>query len=547
MKKWPMVSWFDPIHIMETGVQIVISTVLGTRSDIRWMEATVEDQCFFDYAKTYSGEDFWFDYMADTGDGWDSTRAMAKLVGKESLTFEGVDEKLYRGNFLVLGGDEVYPCASKEAYKERLVAPFENAHPPKPQRGENDPPHIYAIPGNHDWYDGLVSFMRLFHQDRCISIWKTRQKRSYFALKLPKGWWLWGVDSQLESDIDWPQVQYFQKMADLMSDHDRLIVCTAEPYWIYAHLNKNPDLDNNLLFLLGDKVLGPKHITLYLSLAGDLHHYRRHQDKSDSNRHKIVSGGGGAFLHPTHKGRVNSINVQETEHVEEALREGATISRMPKAGRSRATLIRKFKLRKQFPDEATSRELTWRNLLFHYYNPWFGLVTAIAYLALGMTIHAQSWWDLWPYSPPSGSTVILALGFLGVCVYFCDFTKPALRWGWGLIHGAAHVAVATILGVLANQWAGADIHNWPSLGAHFLALFGGGYIIGPLMLGVYLWFSLNRLGIHHNEAFSALRNPDYKNFLRMRIKSDGSLEVFAIGLPDVKGKPMLIERVKPIL
>ncbi len=71
----------------------------------------------------------------DTGDGWDSTRAMAKLVGEEALTVEGVDEKLYRGKFLVLGGDEVYPCASKEAYKERLVAPFEDAHPPKPQRG----------------------------------------------------------------------------------------------------------------------------------------------------------------------------------------------------------------------------------------------------------------------------------------------------------------------------------------------------------------------------------------------------------------------------
>lgn len=543
-----MVSWYNPFHILGTGVQIVISTVLGTRSDIRWMEATVETQSFFDYSEMPADGDFWFDYMADTGDGWKSTRAMAKLVGEDALTFEGVDEKLCRGKFLVLGGDEVYPCASKEAYKERLVAPFEDAHPALPQRGEDDPPHVFAIPGNHDWYDGLVSFMRLFHQGRCISIWKTRQKRSYFALKLPKGWWLWGVDTQLESDIDWPQVQYFREMADQMQDNDHLIVCTAEPYWIYASLNENPDLDNNLLFLLGDKVLGPKHVTLYLSLAGDLHHYRRHEHESDPKRQKIVSGGGGAFLHPTHKGGVDSIYVQETEHVSKPLRKGDRVAVMPKAGRSRATLKREFKLRKQFPDESTSAGLTWKNLVFHIENGWYGLVPAVAYLILGMTIHAESWSDLFPAAPPAGSTVILAIGFLAVCVYFCDSVKWWVRLlVGGFVHGGLNVAFAVILAVLANQWAGVDMHSWASLGAHFLVLFGGGYIISPLLLGLYLSLSLNCGGIHHNEAFSALRKEGYKNFLRMRIKNDGSLEIFAIGLADIEKDPELIERVGPIV
>ena len=50
---------------------------------------------------------------------------------------------------------------------------------------EGAPPDMYALPGNHDWYDGLTSFMRLFCQGGWVGAWRTRQRRSYFAVKLP--------------------------------------------------------------------------------------------------------------------------------------------------------------------------------------------------------------------------------------------------------------------------------------------------------------------------------------------------------------------------
>ena len=126
------------------------------------------------------------DYVADLGDGWDSTYAVASLLASPSLTLSLRDGstgpvKTERGRLLVMGGDEVYPTASREGYQERTVGPYECA------LRETDPPHpnLFAIPGNHDWYDGLVSFSRLFCQERWFGGWKTRQRRTYFAIQLP--------------------------------------------------------------------------------------------------------------------------------------------------------------------------------------------------------------------------------------------------------------------------------------------------------------------------------------------------------------------------
>jgi len=58
----------------------------------------------------------------------------------------------------VMGGDEVYPHANSTFYTKQLLNPYAWAFPdPEPKR-LNGPP-VYAILGNHDWYDGLVLFL----------------------------------------------------------------------------------------------------------------------------------------------------------------------------------------------------------------------------------------------------------------------------------------------------------------------------------------------------------------------------------------------------
>jgi len=73
------------------------------------------------------------------------------------------------------------------AYEDRFIGPFAAA---LPKTDAPDKPDLYALPGNHDWYDGLVTFLRVFCvRDGRVGNWVTRQRRSYFALKLPHDWW----------------------------------------------------------------------------------------------------------------------------------------------------------------------------------------------------------------------------------------------------------------------------------------------------------------------------------------------------------------------
>jgi hypothetical protein len=95
-------------------------------------------------------------------------------------------------------------------------------------------------------------------------------------LKLPYGWWLLGTDVQLAADIDEQQVKFFRKVADQFQPTDRVILCNAEPHWITSAVygKLDPEYNENNLEFLEEKILQGK---VSVFLAGDLHHYRRHE------------------------------------------------------------------------------------------------------------------------------------------------------------------------------------------------------------------------------------------------------------------------------
>ncbi|MDQ2921174.1 MAG: metallophosphoesterase, partial [Acidobacteriota bacterium] len=463
----------------------------------------------------YSTKDqIWIDYVADTGDGWDSTYAVAYQVGQPQLDLQGTGEPIPRGDILVFGGDQVYPVANRKSYRERLVEPYEAALP------ETNPPspHVFAVPGNHDWYDSLVSFTRLFCSRRWFGGWKTRQSRSYFALKLPHRWWLIGVDVQLDSDIDIPQVKFFKRIARRMGEGDRVILCTAEPHWIFAKIYKQYDAEineNNLAFL-DKKVFTKQQIAVYLS--GDLHHYRRHA--TDGGLQKITAGGGGAFLHPTH-------------------------------GDDVAELDGGYRLRKAFPPENKSKKLTWKNLGFLFLNPWFGLVTAMLYTLTCWSVMANvgrfgihQWqWAIKraiATSIANPTAVFWILLVWGGFLLFTDVHSTAYRIIGGTLHGFTHVLSTFLIGWGAT-YIGVTYLGFPFRSPRQLLLAGPiifvlGWIVGSIVMGVYLLISLNLFGRHSNEAFSALACPDWKNFLRLKIDANGKLTIFPIGIRRVARK-----------
>ena len=73
-KRPGMVDWYAPLELMQTGVRTLASTALGAMIDTRTIlagSATMED-CVFDYSKG-DRDSLSFDYLADTGDGFDAT------------------------------------------------------------------------------------------------------------------------------------------------------------------------------------------------------------------------------------------------------------------------------------------------------------------------------------------------------------------------------------------------------------------------------------------------------------------------------------------
>ncbi len=190
----------------------------------------------------------------------------------------------------MLGGDQIYPTASAKAYQGRLQDPYRCARPGDSGGGER---HVYAIPGNHDWYDGLTAFIRLFCQrsQRTIGTWRTQQRRSYFAVRLREGWWLWSADLALEDDLDPPQQDYFDDQAQFLKPGDRVILCLPSPTWVAAFdatAREQPEVSqqSNKAKLI-EKRVRLAQARVVLALAGDLHHYARHEFGRRNQPHPI--------------------------------------------------------------------------------------------------------------------------------------------------------------------------------------------------------------------------------------------------------------------
>jgi len=543
--RMPMVGWFDPGQLIRTGFRSAVSIIVGEQSDRRVIQAlgsrhvdvhdysTIDDPLIGSHLR----DSLWLDYLADTGDGFNPTYACAWLLSQPRLEVAGTDgqsHQLPRAALLVLGGDQVYPAPSREAYQSRLVVPFETAS------RWTDPSHtadVFAVPGNHDWYDGLSAFLRLFCSDvggRQMGAWQTRQTRSYFTLKLPGGWWLIGADSQLQADLDVPQIAYFESVAQRMSPGERLIICLSTPVWVHAHKYRQMGevMDETDLIYLRDHVFAPRGVTVSVHLSGDLHHYRRHEeldpDEPLAPVQKITAGGGGAFLHPTHDEDVSLIEDHEERH------DGS-------AGRTR-----RFALKSCYPSMRQSWWMSFGNLAFGVINPRFGIVPALIYLMTAWLVSAAVGYRQ-ADNPLQALRLTIAafanepgltLWVIAVVAAFVGFNVTRSvwhRWAGGIAHAAAHWVAMFYIGWGARL----VVEHWlPGEGPFSLLLsagliFAGGWVVGSVIMGLYLLISLNVFGRHSEEAFSALRIQDYKNFLRIHIASDGTLTIYPLAVDRV--------------
>jgi hypothetical protein len=444
-----MVAWYDPRLLARVGIRTMVSSVFGQYADQRLIQAATDNIDNGSLADRYDYRDptpedpmrrialdgtgaYWIDYIADTGDGFETTYGMAYLLAQDKLGVRGAADPLTHGDILVMGGDQCYPQATREEYKRRLLTPFEWAYDvPEPQR------KLFAIPGNHDWYDGLAAFDSLFCSSRdrlskakgnAIGGWQCQQHRSYWALRLPYNWWIWGCDIQFSQYLDLAQVNYFAEIAEQMGPDDKVILCIAEPSWLLADQTGEDEEQN---FFKITAIARSRGARVCAVIAGDWHHYNRYY-QPELDVHFFTAGGGGSFLHPTHVLR-NQISVQWPEaqaaddmsdttrpitpgggrwraqdydirlskekakglakdvvadvgkavqDVGEAVQETVIDPIMRETGGSKPKRSRrpiKPQEPKCYPEKWTSILLSFRNLWFPFYNKWFAAGIGLVY------------------------------------------------------------------------------------------------------------------------------------------------------------------------
>jgi hypothetical protein len=481
------------------------------------------------------GRDLYVDYVADTGDDVEVSARVAELVvGEYDVPVPGGTEEIRipRGDLLLFGGDTAYPVATATEIEARLLRPWNRvfaAHNDGRRRA------LLGIPGNHDWFDGLDGFARMFRARqgpleeergptapgaeqpaKHLATWmeafamgkhivKRRtlplvnyeplQRASYFALSLAPDLDLWGADRQLRQ-VNFQQRRFFSDRRHEQPGR-HLVLCLPEPLRAY---NEPSSVAHGAVTSLN---LDPSTEPV-LCLAGDLHHYERWHSGPTLN---VTAGGGGAFLHGA---RVQGKRKRAEVEFPGPRASGAVLGAVPyRVASGRAGFI---------PH----------------------LMLAFLFLpALGLGLERRA------HLEGAAAVLAAALGAV-VCSIMGGWRRERfklialLSTLAGIVMGLLPTTAGLLFDFGTAFFRTAPLPLLRASTMFLVAIFGGAWAFGTYLA------ALARFGLNHDQAFAALGHPGYKHFVRMRVRADGSaVDVWVIGLVDplADAKPVLIDAV----
>jgi hypothetical protein len=519
-------QWMTPEPARETLARAL--SVLGPRG----ADASAET-----LARGLGGE-VWIDFVADTGDDASVSEAVARLVFRDYEIDDPDDPSrtlaLPRAQVLFHGGDLAYPVATVREITRRLIGPWNRV---LEAIGDETPRLLLAVPGNHDWYDGLDGFARLcqapcdfetpaprsetLHPEpsefpvlawaeafsRGVTVRKPGalalygyypvQRTSYFRLPLARGVDLWAVDRQLKN-IDRRQREFFRE-----ADAPSLLVVLPDPARAWGEVRPHG------VASLRSVGVDPGAQRAYV-LTGDVHHYERSREGESVH---VVAGGGGAFLHGA---RVAG---------------GAAYERLA-----------------EFPGPRASWSMLARLPLHVAIGRAGFLVTSLfaAVQLVGLLAHAGHHFG-----------AVRGVGaFETAIVAVCT----ALLVGWRRHRKRRVLPFAIGIGVVAAAMPLAVGVVFDAVGYHAL---GRGHAAGVVSLSVawlvttflsgaafgLMLLLIARFGLNHAQPYAALGLPTYKHFARLRVREtdDGAvIDTFVVGQVDPIGgsPPVLVDRFR---
>lgn len=312
-RRIPGFSWLSPATLWsarnDTVARLFGDPVDGVRR--RWVADQIARGADPDFVITREPDTFSFLLLGDTGEGQKPQYAVVPGAMKIG---EGTD-------FMVISSDVIYPIGSVNDYPEKFYVPYQNYPAP-----------IYAIPGNHDWYDTNCGFMRIFCGNReelkpngwrgpfrllARLLWRPPAKPDETALAAaeelrsapsqqeiqPGPYWamdtpslrIIGIDTGIKGDIDRDQGVWLRRVS--AGPKPKMLV-TGKP--LYVDNAHHPGAIEGGGWV-DDIVTDPAN-NYVAAIGGDIHNYQHYPVKLADGRtmQYVVSGGGGAFMHATH-------------------------------------------------------------------------------------------------------------------------------------------------------------------------------------------------------------------------------------------------------
>jgi hypothetical protein len=254
------------------------------------------------------GGDFSFIVIGDTGEGDASQHSLRdqylQVVRKDDV------------KFVVISSDVVYPTGAMRDYEAKFWLPFMGTTKP-----------VYAIPGNHDWYDALEGFAATFlHPGAARAAMRARveadnritsttdreierliaeatqlrkeygvpaqlQEAPYFQLQTDS-FALFAVDTGVARRVDPAQLAWLRAALESARGKMKMAIL-GHPLFAGGHYLG----DSAAEFTALHELLREHHVAIVM--AGDTHdleYYAEHRVGSPMVTHHFVNGGGGAYL-----------------------------------------------------------------------------------------------------------------------------------------------------------------------------------------------------------------------------------------------------------
>ena len=310
-------SWLRPSTVWQSRNDIIARFIADptAAARARWVELARQRAQTSDFIISRSpGDTVSVLVIGDTGEGDNSQYAVTGPLADMS---ENAD-------FAVICSDVVYPTGDLGDYGRVFHHPYRNLTLP-----------IYAVPGNHDWYDGLHGFMHYFSRLDDAGyrpdfgrgpaallarlFWRQApeagpltntavvderpppdplQPAPYFAIDAGPVRFV-GIDIGITGEMDKDQHDWLKRVSLDAAKRPKILL-TGKP--IYVDNEHHPGRVTGTTETVDDVVTDPQ-ANYVMAIGGDVHNYQRYPVPVAGGRtiQYIVSGGGGAYMHATHR------------------------------------------------------------------------------------------------------------------------------------------------------------------------------------------------------------------------------------------------------